>query len=114
IGTTDTDHRGDPNDFRYLDQDIYPLHEEVDYLLDTIQAVFPGVSLDHSQVISSYGGWRPLIAPPAGSGLSESDISREHEVFASPSGLISIAGGKLTTYLAMARETVDFSVRHAN
>lgn len=105
IGTTDTDHHGAPDDFSYLDQDVEASPEEVAYLLAAVNASFD-VNLQPSDVISAYAGWRPLIAPPE-AGVSESSISREHEVFGSASGLITIAGGKLTAYRAMAREGVD-------
>src|SRR5262249_58579259 len=49
----------------------------------------------------------PLVAPPPGSEEAPSDVSREEEIFTSPSGLISVAGGKLTTYRLVAAEVVD-------
>ncbi|MFP5501737.1 MAG: glycerol-3-phosphate dehydrogenase/oxidase [Candidatus Sericytochromatia bacterium] len=109
IGTTDTDHEGDPDDFSYLDQDVEASPEEVRYLLDAVNATF-AVELEERDVISTYAGWRPLVAPPDGS-VSESAISREYEIFTSASGLMSIAGGKLTAFRAMARHAVDHVVR---
>lgn len=105
IGTTDTDHHGAPDDVSYLDEDVEASPEEVAYLLSSVNASLD-VTLTPDDVISAFAGWRPLIAPPA-EGTSESKISREHEVFTSASGLITIAGGKLTAYRAMAREAVE-------
>jgi glycerol-3-phosphate dehydrogenase len=105
IGTTDTDHHGRPDDFSYLDKDVEASSEEVAYLLEAVNNSFD-VGLTPKDVISAFAGWRPLIAPPE-KGVSESAISREHEVFSSASGLITIAGGKLTAYRSMARESVQ-------
>ncbi|TMA38645.1 MAG: hypothetical protein E6J83_15265 [Deltaproteobacteria bacterium] len=56
---------------------------------------------------SAFAGLRPLIAPPAGAAVAPSSVSREEEIFASPSGLISIAGGKLTTHRLVAAAVVE-------
>lgn len=104
VGTTDTDHHGDLDDFRYLDEDLEATPEEVRYLLDSVNATFD-VNLSEKDVISAFAGWRPLIAPPD-SGLDESAISREYEIFSAPSGLISMAGGKLTAYRSMGKHAV--------
>lgn len=105
IGTTDTGHHGDPGDLSYLDADVNASPEEVRYLLDAVNHSFD-VDLKPEDVISSFAGWRPLIAPPD-AGASESSISREYEIFTSKSGMISIAGGKLTAYRTMAAHAVD-------
>ncbi len=100
IGTTDTFFNGDADS-------IETLWDDVDYLLDAANRVFPGCGLNRDDLVSVFAGIRPLIAPK-----QEADagaISREHEVFEDPSGLISIAGGKLTTYRLMARELVDLA-----
>ena len=55
-------------------------------------------------MIATWAGLRPLIAAPPN--VDESEISREHEIFAKPDGVVVIAGGKLTTYRRMAREAV--------
>ncbi|HEY9720835.1 MAG TPA: FAD-dependent oxidoreductase, partial [Oscillatoriaceae cyanobacterium] len=104
IGTTDTDHHGPADDARYLDEDVHASPEEVRYLLDAVNQTFD-VKLTEKDVISSYAGWRPLVAPPE-AGVSESSISREYEIFASDSGLFSIAGGKLTAFRSMAMHAV--------
>src|SRR5207237_7543297 len=85
IGTTDTDYRGDP-DHVYADAD------DVAYLIETANFYYPSAHLGPADVLATWAGLRPLIAPAAG--LSESDVSREHEIFARP-GFLTIAGGKL-------------------
>ncbi len=105
IGTTDTDPVGDPDDARYLDQDVEASPEEVRYLLEAANATF-AVNLTEKDVIAAFAGWRPLIAP-AEAGVSASAVSREHEVFETASGLFAIAGGKLTSFRAMARQAVN-------
>ena len=105
IGTTDTDPVADPDDPRYLDQDVEASPEEVRYLLDTANATFD-VKLTERDVIAAFAGWRPLIAPSE-EGLAASAVSREHEIITTASGLLAIAGGKLTAYRAMAREAVN-------
>jgi glycerol-3-phosphate dehydrogenase len=109
IGTTDTAHEGDPNDLSYLDTDVNVTASEVQYLLDSVNNLFD-VALTPKDVISSFAGWRPLAAPPD-AGASESSISREYEIHGAPSGLISIAGGKLTAYRTMAAHSVDHVVK---
>ncbi len=103
IGTTDTFFQGDP-------EGVHTDWDDVDYLLEAANQAFPASKLSRSDVISVFAGLRPLIAP-----REEADagaISREHEIFEDPSGLISIAGGKLTTYRLMARELVDQVLAH--
>lgn len=102
IGTTDTDYKGD------LDA-IYADANDVDYVLDAINAQFPGVNLAREDIISTYAGVRPLVAE--GGSMSESQVSREHKIWETPSGLLCIAGGKLTTYRSMAKQLVDVAER---
>ncbi|WP_181593035.1 FAD-dependent oxidoreductase [Paenibacillus sp. YN15] len=97
IGTTDTVFNGDPNHVRVTESDR-------DYLLKAVTAVFPRVKLTANDVESMWAGLRPLIHQE---GKSPSDISRKDEVWESPSGLITIAGGKLTGFRKMAEKTVD-------
>jgi glycerol-3-phosphate dehydrogenase len=108
IGTTDTA-RPDSDDDRYLDDDVYANPEEIRYVLDATNDAIPGANLTEADIIATFGGWRPLIAPPEKT--SESDISREHEIFETPSGIISIAGGKYTTFRSMAKQAVDFAAK---
>ncbi len=97
IGTTDTDYNGD------LDNpDI--TRDDVQYLLNAVKHVMPSVNLSENDIISAWSGLRPLIHQP---GKDPSELSRKDEIFLSPSGLISIAGGKLTGYRIMAKKVVD-------
>jgi glycerol-3-phosphate dehydrogenase len=97
LGTTDTDYDG-PAD------DIAADASDVNYLVDSGNGYFPGANLTTDDVIATWAGLRPLIAAPPD--VDESSVSREHEVFTRKDGLVIIAGGKLTTYRRMARETV--------
>jgi glycerol-3-phosphate dehydrogenase len=97
IGTTDTPYVGDPN--------AIPVYrEDVTYLLDATNAIFPTVDLTVEDVESSWAGVRPLIFEE---GKSAGEMSRKDEIFESESGLLSIAGGKLTGYRKMAERVVD-------
>lgn len=97
IGTTDTEYTGELDVPAASDEDI-------EYILRAVSNIFPSAKLERSDILSSYAGLRPLIDE---GGKSTKDISREHKVFESDSGLLSIAGGKYTTYRRMARDVVD-------
>jgi len=98
IGTTDTDWEGRPEDVRAT-------HEDIVYLLRSANAYFPHARLTEEDVLATWAGLRPLVADP---GAAEaSDVSREHVILRGSHGMITIAGGKLTTYRAMAAEVVD-------
>jgi glycerol-3-phosphate dehydrogenase len=100
LGTTDTDYDGTADD-------VAADADDVKYLCDSGNGYFPGANLAPSDVIATWAGLRPLIAPPPKTEEGdESSVSREHEVFTRPDGLVIIAGGKLTTYRRMAREAV--------
>lgn len=97
VGTTDT----------FYDEDIVNpsiLAEDRDYLLAAINYMFPDVKISKEDVESSWSGVRPLIWEE---GKNPSEISRKDEIWESPSGLITIAGGKLTGYRKMAETVVD-------
>lgn len=99
IGTTDTRYEGDPGDARVT-------AGEVDYLLDEVNRVFPQAALGPGSVRFVYAGVRPLPLKKGPTGA----ITRKHivERHAEPArGLISIVGGKLTTFRSLAEETVD-------
>src|SRR5690606_40578415 len=70
-------------------------------------AIFPRADLQLRDVYSTWAGVRPLLAPDLSEGLSESATSREHEIWQDPSGLLNVAGGKLTTFRSMAAETTN-------
>jgi glycerol-3-phosphate dehydrogenase len=98
IGTTDTDYVGPLEDPQCTPEDI-------DYLLKAMNLVM-AEPLTKDDIVGTWAGLRPLIA--GGSvGEKTADLSRRHAVHASPSGLISVNGGKLTTYRRMAADTVD-------
>ena len=105
LGTTDTDYTG-PLDNPACEP------EDVDYLLEAANNVTTS-KLTRADVTGVWAGLRPLLAP-SGKELSErtSDLSRRHTVRSSPHGVITVTGGKLTTYRKMAQDTVDAVVRH--
>ncbi|WP_316569577.1 glycerol-3-phosphate dehydrogenase/oxidase [Neobacillus sp. YIM B06451] len=98
VGTTDTFYNGDKVNPRMTFTDR-------DYLLSAINYMFPEVNAKPEDVESSWAGIRPLIHEE---GKSPSEISRKDEIWESESGLITIAGGKLTGYRKMAETIVDF------
>jgi glycerol-3-phosphate dehydrogenase len=104
VGTTDTDFPGDPGEASATDADV-------EYLLDSANALFPEARLTADDVLSTWTGVRPLLAPERGpDGVAESATSREHEIWRDDSGLVNVAGGKLTTYRVMAAQTADFAI----
>ena len=104
MGTTDTDYEGSPGDEAATLQDV-------DYLITAANHHFPNHHIKRDDVISTWAGLRPLIAPePEVGEISESQVSREHQILIGEDGLITIAGGKLTTYRKMAKECVDIAV----
>ena len=78
--------------------------EEVDFLLGLARRFFPEAALERRDVLASFAGVRPLVNSGGG---SLSRVSREHKIVVSPSGLISVAGGKFTTFRRMAEMVVD-------
>jgi glycerol-3-phosphate dehydrogenase len=101
VGTTDTDFPGGPEQEPAVEPD------DVAYLLETVNHYFPESRLGAGDVVSAFAGLRPLIAPPEGSAAGPSDVSREEEIFESPRGLVTIAGGKLTAFRLIAETVVD-------
>src|SRR5207244_1848881 len=85
--------------------DVRATARDVVYLLRSANAAFPQARLSPRDVIASWAGLRPLLRPTRD--VAPSDASREHRVVESASGLLTIAGGKLTTYRVMARDVVD-------
>lgn len=105
VGTTDTDDPSDPSA-------VHATREDVDYLIAASNAYFPEHPLTHDDVIATWAGLRPLIDEGAGEGANESQVSREHKIVIGQEGLITVAGGKLTTYRRMSAEVVDTAVRY--
>ncbi|WP_329610124.1 glycerol-3-phosphate dehydrogenase/oxidase [Pseudalkalibacillus berkeleyi] len=97
VGTTDTTYDADIAHPRMTIEDR-------DYIIDAIHYMFPDVNVTADDVESSWAGLRPLIHEE---GKDPSEISRKDEIFISNSGLITIAGGKLTGYRKMAESIVD-------
>ncbi|PRO64702.1 glycerol-3-phosphate dehydrogenase/oxidase [Alkalicoccus urumqiensis] len=101
VGTTDTHYTEEIATPRMTEADM-------DYLVRASNAMFPSMDIKREDVESSWSGLRPLIHEE---GKSASEISRKDETFVSDSGLISIAGGKLTGYRKMAERIVDMIVK---
>ena len=102
VGTTDTFYNGNLSD-------ICIEQEDRAYLIEAIRYMFPTVHIKEDDIESSWAGVRPLIHEE---GKSPSEISRKDEIWESPSGLITIAGGKLTGYRKMAEVIVNHVVKN--
>lgn len=83
-----------------------PTPEEVAFLLETISSALE-VPLGDGDIVGSYAGLRPLLARDG----KTADISREHAVLTSRDGIVTIIGGKLTTYRRMAQDALDAALR---
>ncbi len=104
LGTTDTDYTG-PLD----DPACTP--EDVDYLLEAANNITTS-RLTRADVTGVWAGLRPLLAPTGGHvSARTADLSRRHTVLTSGDGVVTVTGGKLTTYRKMAQDTVDVVVR---
>jgi glycerol-3-phosphate dehydrogenase len=106
LGTTDTDYQGPLDDPACTAEDI-------DYLLEAANNVTTS-QLTRADVTGVWAGLRPLLAPAdKGGHVSErtADLSRRHTVHTSAHGVVTVTGGKLTTYRKMAQDTVDAVVR---
>jgi len=100
IGTTDTDYSGSADD-------VYADTNEVAYLLEEAGRVFRMGKLDQGGIITTFAGLRPLVNIQ---GKPASLVSREHLIQESRSGLISVVGGKYTTYRHLAEQVVDLAL----
>jgi glycerol-3-phosphate dehydrogenase len=96
FGTTDKDHA--PS----LSEEPRITDEEVDYLIACVQRAFPALALTHADIIGSWAGVRPVINTGKADPSKE---SREHAIW-NENGLLTVAGGKLTTFALMARDTL--------
>ncbi len=97
VGTTDNDYDGDIDRPR-------PAGADIEYLLEAVNAFF-GVSLGVADLVGAYAGVRPLIS--TGDPKKSVNISRKAELYETSSGMLTITGGKLTTWRRMAKQTVD-------
>ena len=98
VGTTDTDYTGPIDDPQCNENDV-------EYLLRALNgSITETVTTD--DILGTWAGLRPLVADPEASGRT-ADLSRRHKVRRSDSGVVTITGGKLTTYREMAADTID-------
>ena len=97
VGTTDVDYDGPL-------EHVMPSHEDIEYLLSAVNEFF-GTALGRDDLTGAFAGVRPLIS--TGDPKKSVDISRKAELYETSSGMITITGGKLTTWRRMAKATVD-------
>jgi glycerol-3-phosphate dehydrogenase len=97
VGTTDNDYDGDLTH-------VLPAAEDIEYLLAAVNEFF-GTTLGTERIAGAFAGVRPLISST--DSKSSVDISRKAELYETSSGMITITGGKLTTWRRMAKMTVD-------
>lgn len=103
VGTTDVDHEGGI-------EAVAPTGDDIGYLVEAINS-FMDLSLTDSDIVGAYAGVRPLIS--TGDPRKSVDISRQAELYETSSGMLTITGGKLTTWRRMAKDTVDRIVERA-
>src|SRR5439155_15518836 len=104
VGTTDTDYAGDPGD-------VAATEEDVRYLQDEARRAFP--SAPFNEILFTWAGVRALVREE---GVSEGQVSRKHALFdhakrEGVEGVVSVVGGKITAYRAIAEEVVDAASR---
>jgi glycerol-3-phosphate dehydrogenase len=104
IGTTDTDTTEPPDTVAATPDDVL-------YLLRSANALFPGAHLTTDDVRSTWAGLRPLLGGGSNGSGAASSVSREHVIVEGRAGMLTVAGGKLTTYRSMAAEVVNEVVR---
>ena len=90
-----------------------PMQEELDFLLEHAGR-YLAKAPRREDVLSIFAGLRPLIARRGDDGGATAKLSRDHSLHVSPAGLVTIAGGKWTTYRKMAQQTVDRAARQAD
>ncbi len=101
VGTTDTDWPGKP-------EDAVADEEDIKYVLDALNKLFPDANYTYDDIYSTFAGVRPLIYQPS---KDERKTSREHTI-KNYGDVISIAGGKLTTFRDMAKQAVDLAIKN--
>jgi glycerol-3-phosphate dehydrogenase len=102
VGTTDTARETADLEPRALD-------EEIGFILRNA-ARYLSRDPEHQDILSVFAGQRPLVRPPGRSGTPTKSVSRNHEILVSRSGLVTIVGGKWTTYRKMAEDTMDQAI----
>lgn len=100
LGTTDVFHDG-------ADYWPAPTRADIDYLLRATERALRIAPIRDDEITALWTGLRPLVAEP---GKKANEVSRKDEVWTSPGGMLSIAGGKLSAYRAMAERVVDLAV----
>jgi len=103
VGTTDVDHEGGI-------EEVAATGDDIEYLMNAVNE-FLDLSLTDSDIVGAYAGVRPLIS--TGDPRKSVDISRQAELYETSSGMLTITGGKLTTWRRMAKQTVDRIVDRA-
>ena len=103
VGTTDTDFAGDP-------ASVSTEPDDVEYLLAVLADSLPGIKLKSTDVAASFAGLRALVRAEKGS-AAPSAVPREEVILESPSGLITVAGGKFTTHREIAQKLVDLVIK---
>ncbi|HAW09796.1 MAG: glycerol-3-phosphate dehydrogenase/oxidase [Candidatus Dormibacteria bacterium] len=101
IGTTDTDYDGP------MDR-VTATPEDVEYLLEAANFAIPDAHLGFEHVVATWAGLRPLVKPEGS--MAASSVSREHQILTSPAGLLTIAGGKMTTARVMGLQVIERAV----
>lgn len=96
VGTTDLDHKED------ISHEPYMSSEEALYMMEALRSLFPNLNISLNDCISSYAGIRPVLSKGK---LEPSEESREHVVWVSK-GLVTITGGKLTTFRRLAHDAL--------
>ncbi|MHB2017560.1 MAG: glycerol-3-phosphate dehydrogenase [Candidatus Xenobia bacterium] len=97
VGTTETEYRDDPDKVSASEDDVM-------YLLEELRRLFPSPAVDRKDVFGTFAGLRPLVDS---SSLPAGKLSREHSIITETSGLLTVIGGKYTTYRVVARELAD-------
>ena len=98
LGTTDTDFSGDR-------RGVQALPDDVDYLLNVVALTMPEAELGRGDIVTSFAGLRALV--DTNRAKTPSSVPREEQILKSNSGMLSIAGGKLTTHRRIAQRVVD-------
>ncbi|MGD0706907.1 MAG: glycerol-3-phosphate dehydrogenase/oxidase [Anaerolineaceae bacterium] len=101
VGTTDLDH---PAEWEHEYSEPFATQAEIDYLLEAANFLFPLLDLKQTDIVSSFAGLRPTIQ--AAEGDAPSKVSRAHALY-QENGLITITGGKYTTFRLMSRQAVE-------
>lgn len=100
IGTTDLDH---PREYEERFNEPFIDRQEFDYMMQAVHAVFPAAGVETADIISTFAGLRPIIRVDSNSPSAQ---SRKHQVF-EENGLLTITGGKLTTFRLMAKAVLE-------